>query len=172
MKPAGAILSPSAELVALQQAISPPRPGPRPRMSDMLPHIQLDQWPPGVLVSRMVAQAAQLPEVTLRESRMAAPGSLAVALADEFALGPAAAFIDLSEFCYLHAAPHGGMHLTLPPQAGALVSDHCWGELHPAARAGLVSPCLMAVYAPRNEREAAVALALLNVSWRFARGIW
>ena len=160
------------DLEALQASLAPPRKGPRARMAEVLPFIQLDQWPPEGLVAKVLARAASLPDVMVRQSRMASPETAALALLDEFAVGPAEAFIDLSEFCHLHAAPQGGILLTLPELILDPVIDLGWGELHPAAQTGSISPCLVAVYAPRDEREVAAALTLVEVSWRFARDEW
>jgi hypothetical protein len=139
-------------------------------MTDTLPHSQLDQWPPVERVMELTKWAAGLQYVVLRQSRMASPDSVALALTDEHAGGPPEAFIDMPEFCLLHGPPKGGIHLTLPPDVAARAMELGWGEPHPAARTGSVSPRLMALYAPRDDREVAAILALIQVSWRFALG--
>jgi hypothetical protein len=159
-----------SDLAAVREALSPPRAGPRPRMTDMLPHTQLDQWPPVERTSELEKWAAGLQHVVLRQSRMASPDSAALALTDGHAGGPPEAFVDAPEFCLLHGPPEGGIHLTLPAEVAARATELGWGEPHPASRTGSVSPHLVALYAPRDDRETAVVLALMQVSWRFARG--
>jgi phospholipase/carboxylesterase len=159
-----------SNLAALQEALSPPRQGPRPAMPEILPHIQVNQWPPAAQVAELIARAAHLQNVVVRQSRMASPDTAALALEDEYAVGPVEAFIDLPEFCHLHAPPEGGVHLTLPPAVMGAAIELGWGETHPAAQTGAVSPSLVAVYAPRDERELAAVMALVETSWRFARG--
>ena len=156
----------------LREAIATPRVGPRPSMPEVLPHIQLDQWPPDGLVGRLLARAASLDGVIVRQSRMAHPDSAALALSDDCASGPTEAFIDVPEFCHLHAAPPGGIHLTLPPAILGPAIAGAWAEIHPAARSGCISPYLAVVYAPRDERELAVSLVLVGASWSFARGLF
>jgi hypothetical protein len=139
-------------------------------MTEALPHIQLDQWPPPDTVAELLARAARLPDVIIRQSRMAAPDCAALSLADEYARGPAHAFIDLPEFCHLHPLPEGSVHLTMPPEARAAVIELGWAEPHLADRTGSVSPYLVVVYAPRDQLELAAAVTIVEISWRFARG--
>ena len=158
------------EIAALAEILYPGRAGPRPRMPEVLPHIQLDQWPAPEFLHELLEWSVSLPDVTVQQSRMASPDSTALALADECAAGPPEAFIDLAEFCHLHAAPPGGVHLTLPSSIGETAVRLGWAESHPAAKSGSVTPCLIAVYAPRDRRELEAAMALIAASWRFARG--
>src|SRR5205809_807316 len=103
-------------VVALpSQDTLPLRPGPRPRTPDVLPAIQLDQWPDAVTIHRLWERAMRLPNVRARQSRMALPTAKALYIPDADAQGPREAFIDGCEFCHLHAAPEGSIHLTLPP---------------------------------------------------------
>ncbi len=69
----GAVRVFESGLAALQVALSPRRTGPRPQMPDVLPHIQLDQWPPVVQVAELLARAVKLRDVVVRQSRMASP---------------------------------------------------------------------------------------------------
>lgn len=157
-------------LDALKASLSPPREGARPRMSSLLPHIQLDQWPSIRQVTDLINRARGLRDVICRQSRMASPGTEAMALTDACDIGPAEAFIDPPEFCHLRAPPRGGLILTLPPQALGAAIDRKWGEQHPVAITGALSPFLVTVYAPRDDRETAACLALVELSWKFARG--
>jgi hypothetical protein len=141
-------------------------------MPRTLPYLQLDQWAGKEQVGSLLSKAAALPQVVVQQSRMASAATTALALADQFAKGPAEAFIDLAEFCHLHATPQGGVHLTLPHGAMEAAIDRGWGELHPVAQTGSLSPNLLALYAPRDEHETAVVLVLIEISRRFAGGIW
>ena len=169
MNAAGALGYPPG-IAALAETLHPARRGPRPRMPEVLPHVQLDQWPPLAVLQELLEWSAFLPDVTVRQSRMALPDSTALALADDCAAGPAEAFIDFAEFCHLHAAPPGGIHLTLPSSIAGIAIPLGWAEPHPAAQTGSVTPCLVAVYAPRDRHELAAAMALIEASWKFARG--
>src|ERR1051326_6925463 len=127
-------------------AVLPPRrSGPRPRTPRSLPHGRV------------------------RESRMASPGTSALYLPGEHALGPPEAFIDDYEFCHLHPLPEGTIHLTLPALLREEVIVRGWGERHPVAGCGVLS-ALMTVYAPRDAQEFSAVLELIAQSWRFATG--
>jgi hypothetical protein len=154
----------------LPESLSLSRLGPRPHMPESLPYLQLDQWPSPALVSELLARASALPHVLVRQSRMASPETVALALPDEFAFGIAEAFIDIPEFCHLHPLPRGGMHVTLPFAVRAPLLELGWVEEHPAARTGSVSPCLVQVYAPRDQRELAAAMSIIDLSLEFAGG--
>src|SRR5688500_7506416 len=86
----------------------PARPGRPPRTGQMVPCVQLDQWPPREIAEEFVLRCLRLPHVKWRESRMASPQSRALWLPDAFAGGPSEAFIDAHEFCHLHPPPQGG----------------------------------------------------------------
>src|ERR1700693_3132055 len=79
-----------------------PRQGPRPKTKDVIPHQQLDQWPPKEIVDRLWDRSLNLPNVYARQSRMALPETRALCLLDELAHGPGESFIDGHEFCHLH----------------------------------------------------------------------
>lgn len=153
-------------------SIPPPRPGPRPATNSGLPHTQLDQWPSPALVERLTQASVRLPQVTMRQTRMMTPDTWALSISDGFALGPAEAFIDGNEFCYLHGAPSGSVHLTLPQPLRQQVIELGWAEDHPLVTSGFLTQPLIMVYAPRDSSELAVVLGLLEASYNFARGSW
>jgi hypothetical protein len=145
------------------------RVGPRPCMHRTLPHLQLDQLPPECEMKELLQRSLEIPSVRSKESRMASPGSHALYLGDDLALGPPEAFIDENEFCHLHPPPEGGIHLTLPKVLREEVVRLAWGELHPIAEAGLLTT-LVTVYAPRDRQETETVLSLVLRSCQFAQG--
>jgi phospholipase/carboxylesterase len=145
------------------------RRGPRPRTHDTLPHLQLDQFPGPEITGELLDRARRIPIVNVKQSRMAAPDSLALYLPDEYAGGPPEAFIDGHEFCHLHALPEGGIHLTLPKLLREVMVELGWGERHPIAKAGILTT-LVTVYAPRDPLELEIALNLIGQSCQFAQG--
>ncbi|HKE25533.1 MAG TPA: hypothetical protein VKB88_24415 [Bryobacteraceae bacterium] len=163
----------SAAIRTLVFVADPPifaRRGPRPHIPEVLPHVQMDQWPPAGIAGRLLARASRLPYVAIRQSRMASDATSALCLVDEGAGGPVEAFIDGHEFCHVLPLPEGTIHLTLPPLEKTFAIACGWAEEHPAARTGIVSNSLVTLYAPRDEDELAVALHLIESSWQFARG--
>lgn len=138
-------------------------------MPRALPHLQLDQLPPGDAMEELIAESLRLPHVRSKQSRMASPRSYALCLRDKHALGPPEAFIDDHEFCHLHPLPEGSIHLTLPAVLREEVVRLCWGERHPIAVVGIL-PTLMTVYAPRDGQELTTVLGLVEQSCLFAQG--
>ena len=147
-----------------------PRAGPAPETRKVIPHQQLDQWPPGEIVDQLWSRSLGISDVYPRQSRMASPETLALCLPDELALGPSAAFIDGSEFCHLHPPPEGSVHLTLPAPVRELIIQLGWAEEHPMARSGYVSALLVMVFAPRTAKELTVVTQLVRISRDFAGG--
>lgn len=148
----------------------PLRPGPPPQTSSALPSVQLSQWPPEWIASALVQASVALPNVRVKQSRMAAPDTQALWLPDGVAFGPASAFIDDHEFCHLHALPEAGLHLTLPTNIRRSAIESGWARLHPAVRAGFLPESVVMVYAPRTLEELQIAILLVTASYRFAIG--
>jgi hypothetical protein len=153
-----------------QTHLLPGRFGPRPRTSSGLPFRQLDQFPAAEMVSRLAKLCRDLPGMRLRESRMAVPGTVALAIDDGAARGPEQAFIDGHEFCHLHPAPHGSIHMTLPVPAVEGIVALGWAERHPIHTLGVMKS-LVLVYGPRTCEELEVALSLIEHSCHYARGL-
>lgn len=162
--------SAAPENAHLPRATLPRRTGPRPRTQRLLPHTQLDQWPPVEIAVQLFERSLHLPHVLARESRMASPETRALSLPDEFAHGPTSAFIDDHEFCHMHPLPNGSLHLTLPVELSGAAVETGWAERHPSAQAGILPATLVMVYAPRNESELEVVWRLVSVSYAFAMG--
>jgi Family of unknown function (DUF5519) len=159
-------------LQRLPISLPSPRSGARPRTQSVVPHVQTDQWPPPGWIERLAEASLRLPHVGSRQSRMAAPDTKALFLLDGFANGPAEAFIDGHEFCHLHAAPEGSVHLTLPTPIRQQIVALGWAEEHPLARAGFLPQTLVMVYAPRDESELIVVSGIVQASYDVARGSW
>jgi phospholipase/carboxylesterase len=149
----------------------PPRRGSPPATSRVIPHLQLDQFTSTEMVSKLIAQCLQLEQVRRKESRMAAPSTAALWIPDDFAMGPADAFIDDHEFCHIHEAPQGSLHLTLPREIRESIVRLGWGEPHAMVALGSISESTSLVYAPRDEDELQIVTAVVEASYRFARGL-
>lgn len=150
----------------------PPREGPRPETSAQIPHVQLDQLPGQRLAEILFQRINALDYVAPRQSRMAAPNVHAFWIPDTEAKGPKTAFIDDHEFCHLHCAGGGYVHLTLPRLISTIAIDRGWAELHLLARAGMMPETTHFVYAPRNTWELDVVVEILTASRDFARGLF
>ncbi|WP_214412520.1 luciferase domain-containing protein [Sphaerisporangium fuscum] len=145
----------------------PPRSGPRPRTTGLeIPHDQLDQFSPPHIRAAMVAQAQALPGVFTGPSQVSEPASLALRLHEP--AGPQTAFLHpaLDEFGHIHRS--GFLHLTVPRPLIAPLERAGWIEPHPISRRPEWPDTIVMLYAPRDEAELAVALAVLRASWRQA----
>lgn len=98
------------------------------------------------------------------------PGARAFVLGEDPAGGPPEAFMVGREFAHLHPPTDGSLHMMLPLDLAEAVDAHGWGELHPAARMGVIPPTAMMVYGPRDEGELEVVWELLRASRAFAAG--
>lgn len=143
--------------------------GAPPKMRRALPHIQLDQLPEPEIMQDLVERCLTIPCILSKQSRMASPGCHALCLADACALGPPDAFIDGHEFCHIHPALEGSIHLTLPKVLREEVVRLRWGEPHPIAYGGILTS-LLTVYGPRDRDEMDVVFELVRQSCHFAHG--
>lgn len=148
----------------------PVRIGPRPTTSRVPPHTQLSQCAPPHLVQELIRRAFALPLVQQKQSRFASPETIALWIPDEYARGPATAFIDDHEFCHIHRA-EGMIHATFPDPIRRLVTDRAWGEWHAIAEAGMIASAIVVIYAPRDQKELDVVCELVRISHEFACGI-
>ena len=106
----------------------PIRYGEPPQTRRGLPHVQLDQWSPPEIGEELVRRCLRLPQIRTRESRMAAPETLALWLPDALARGPADAFIDGHEFCHLHPCPESAIHVMLSTDLRKQAVAARWAE--------------------------------------------
>jgi hypothetical protein len=150
----------------------PPRQGARPRTTPTNPHTQLDQQPVDLaLVEELGRRLFALPGVVERPSGISVAGARALALAPGEPVGPPEAFMVDREFAHLHPSPDHSLHAMLPPDLAQAAIDAGWAELHPVARAGLLPPTAVMLYAPRDEAELVVVERLVEASHRFARAV-
>jgi hypothetical protein len=150
----------------------PSRRGARPRTTPTNPHTQLDQQPVDLaLVEELGRRLFALPGVVERPSSISVHGARALTLAPGEPVGPPEAFMVDREFAHLHPSPDHSLHAMLPPDVAQAAIDAGWAELHPVARAGLLPPTAVMLYAPRDEAELAVVERLVGASHRFARPV-
>ena len=148
----------------------PPRQGPQPSTTPTNPHTQLDQRPPARVIAALAENLFALPGVTEKPSAISVPGARALWLEPGDAHGPREAFLIGREFAHLHPLPDGSLHVALPPAVAEEAIAQGWAEVHPVGRMGLIPANVVMLYAPRDDAEAAVALALVREALAFARG--
>ena len=149
----------------------PLRVGPPPQVYAGPPQHQLDQLPTQAQWQALRAELNAWGTAVLRPSRRSVPGTLGLHLPDhdERSTSPECFLLD-SEFAHHHPNSDGGMHLVLPPEWHSAAIEKGWAIPHPMAGQPTISPWIVLVYAPRNETERRVALRLIDVAERFARG--
>ena len=148
----------------------PPRRGQRPATTPTNPHTQLDQRPAARVIAELADALFALPGVREKPSAISVPGARALWLEPGDAHGPREAFLIGREFAHVHPLPDGSLHVALPPAVAEDAIAQGWAEVHPVARMGLIPANVVMLYAPRDDAEAAVALALVREALAFARG--
>ena len=142
----------------------PPRQGGRPRVTDGIPHVQLDQTASDEMLAELSAWAFSLNGVVEQPSRGSLPGASALTVTPELAARPQAMIVG-REFAHIHPKPKGSgsLHLRLPADQALEVVDKGWGEWHPFAVDGTV-PGLVMVYAPRSDADLEVVKTIIETS--------
>ena len=134
----------------------------------MMPHTQLDQNAPAELQELLFERVRRLPGVSVAPSRVSVPGARAFVLENQ--PDRPEAFMAGGEFAHLHPPADGSLHLMLSEGDAREVIAKGWGELHPAAREGLLSGAAVMIFGPRDEDELDVVWQIIEASYRFARG--
>ncbi|MCW2786403.1 MAG: hypothetical protein JWP74_2920 [Marmoricola sp.] len=146
----------------------PLRPGPRPQTTTQIPHTQVDQQPEDDrFLTALLAQAATWPSVARAESRISVAGAAALVL-DHVVVGPSEAFLVGGEFAHGHAGGDSSLHVALPVPLATAAEQAGWAEPHFLVHQGILPPNIVMLYAPRDEEEARVLLALVRSSYEFA----
>lgn len=142
----------------------PIRQGGRPRVTDGIPHVQLDQAASDEMLAELSAWAFSLDGVVERPSRASLPGARALTVAPELAANRQAMIVG-REFAHIHPQPNGGgsLHLRLPADQALEVVDKGWGEWHPFAVDGTM-PGMVMVYAPRSDEDLEVVKTIIEAS--------
>lgn len=131
---------------------------------------QLDQCGEPVLADRLVEAMLTLRGVSLGPSGIAGPSARAGHLLPGLANGPAEAFVVGTEFGHVHNDGTGSLHMVLPTDRASKAVDAGWAEWHPTVAAHVRPPNLVFVYGARSHDDFEVIWALLQDSYRFARG--
>jgi len=142
----------------------PPRKGEPPRVTDGIPHVQLDQTASDEMLADLSAWAFSLDGVVEQPSRASLPGARALTVAPELTARREAMIVG-REFGHIHPQTNGGgsLHLRLPADHALEVVDQGWGEWHPFAVDGTV-PGLVMVYAPRSDEDLDVVKTIIETS--------
>lgn len=163
-------MTPGGASQTTSRAVLPRRAGGRPQTTPATPHVQLDQPAPAALQAELWRRMVNLEGVRAGHSLISEPSSRALHLDPALALGPREAYLVEREFAHLHGDGSGSLHLTLPEPWRAEAIANGWGEIHPAARAGIAPPTLMMLYGPRTDEDLAVVWQLVEASYHYARG--
>ena len=142
----------------------PTRQGTPPRVTDGIPHVQLDQTASDEMLTELSAWAFSLNGVVEQPSQASLPGARALTVANELSARPQAMIVG-REFAHIHFPPNGGgsLHLRIPADQALEVVDQGWGEWHPFALDGTM-PGLVMVYAPRSDQDLEVVKTIVEAA--------
>lgn len=146
----------------------PTRAGDRPRTTPTNPHTQLNQNAPLELQQQVAEFMFGLQCVEETPSLVSVPGARAMWLEESCHAGPANAFMAGREFCHIHPASDGSLHLNLPKEVLHAAIEKGWAESHPLAARGIIPMNVVMVYGPRDASELEVVKALIRASHGFA----
>jgi phospholipase/carboxylesterase len=149
----------------------PDRAGGRPRVSVTIPQQQISDNSPPELQERLFARLSALADVDTGQSAISVPGARGFMLTRKQTTGPEQAFIvpRVREFAHLHPGHDGSLHIALPVGLAADAIRQGWAVAHPLAGIRL-TPGMVLVYGPRDERELDVVTAIVSTSHAWAAG--
>jgi len=149
----------------------PDRGGPRPRISVTIPQQQISDNSPQELQEKLFARLSALADVGTGPSAISVPGARGFMLAGARTGGPEEAFLvpQVREFAHLHPGHDGSLHVALPVGLAADAVRHGWAVAHPLAGIRL-TPGMVLVYGPRDERELDLVTAIVSTSHAWATG--
>jgi len=146
----------------------PHRPGESPRVAGYVPHQQIDQHSGKKIFEKFKTRVAELPHVSMINSRTTVDQSIGLYIDPGVKLHPKAE----REFTHINTEPGlGSFHVKLPTEDLDYIISKGWGTYHPMSeglngRTGQVAVAL--VYAPRNDEELDVAISILKYAHKFA----
>ncbi len=142
----------------------PARKGESPRVTNGIPHIQLDQTASDDMLAELSGWAFGLDGVVEQPSRASLPGAKALTVTPELPVR-AEAMIVGREFAHIHPQANGGgsLHLRLPPDQAREAVEKGWGVWHPFAVDGTM-PGMVMVFAPRSDEDLEVVKTIIEAT--------
>lgn len=145
----------------------PIRSGARPPTYDGIPHRQTGDNPSAELYRAMRERFLAIPDTVLGGSLISVPGAVGLFLPEATPCN-CDAFLRGREFAHIHPANDGSFHMSLSEIDCAHIIEQGWGELHPLSARGAIQPTVIMVYAPRDEEEIEIIMAIAEASYRHA----
>lgn len=108
-----------------------------------------------------------LPDTVVGGSLISVPGAVGLFLPESQPCN-CDAFFKGREFAHIHPPHDGSFHMILSEVDCAHVLEQGWGELHPLAAEGRIQPTVTLIYAPRDDDEIGIVLAIAAASHRYA----
>lgn len=145
------------------------RQGASPRLAPKWPCRQTEDASPAGFCDELAAFALGLAGVEEAAAPLEVPGR-AFALDEAHAKGQPESYVFAPIWAILR--PEGSLHLALRPEWAQKVVSKGWGTVHPFARymAGAVPPQSLVIYAPRDSRELATAMRIVEAAHAYATG--
>lgn len=145
-----------------------PRPGARPKTSNIGPHRQMSQQSSPALWGELVARAMQLEGVVEGHSSVSPASSRALLLLNQSdVISPETSLSRTKplEPVHIHGVFDTSVHACLPEDRARAICEMGWGEPHPFGEYGTE----VMIYGPRDEQELQIILRMIQESLEFAR---
>jgi len=146
----------------------PLRQTPIPQTTNGVPHMQIGIDVVPELSEALLQQVAQLPGVSLGETRISMPGVVGFQFDDGVPLARPDVIVGGREFAHLHA--DGSLHASLDPALARAAIDAGWAVAHPWAAQREGWEGFVMIFTPTTESELEVVAQLVESSYNFVTG--
>jgi len=146
----------------------PLRQTPIPQTTNGVPHMQIDIDVVPELAEELLQRVAQLPGVSLGETRISMPGVVGFQFDEGVLLARPDVIVGGREFAHLHR--DGSLHASLDPALARAAVDAGWAVAHPWAMQRDGWEGFVMIYTPTTESELEVVIQLVESSYSFITG--
>ncbi len=146
----------------------PLRQTPIPQTTDGVPHMQIGINVVPTLAAALLQRVAQLPGVSLGETRISMPGVVGFQFDEGVPLARPDVIVGGREFAHLHS--DGSLHASLDPVLARAAVDAGWAVAHPWAMQREGWEGFVMIFTPTTPSELEVVTQLVESSYSFVTG--
>lgn len=143
----------------------PIRTGPKPYVSNHVPHVQVGVVPNPAISKELLRRVGNIPGIEIRDTVMSMPGALGFRLARNVKLARPNLGVRKREFAHMH--PDGSLHAFLSPELAVEVVNTGWGAHHPYAKRWPKWKGFVMVFTPKSKSELQIVVRLVKESFNY-----